>query len=345
MTVFDAVSLLLIGTIAGAIFFDASRRDRRMSTRLRLVGAAGVAVAVAGLFATVGWGALAGHTDEPPILPLADWVAALVDWLIETLGDSFSAANNEVVYWIGVLERFLHQSIAWPLMIMIVVGVAYHATRRLRLPAGVALALLLVWLLQLWVPTMQTLSLMIVAIAATLLFGLPVGIFMSRHDRFRAAMLPILDLMQTMPSLVYLIPGVMLFGLGAFSAVLATMVYAAPPLIRLTDLGIRLVDKEVTEAATSFGATRRQLLWTVQLPLALPNIMAGVNQAIMMSLAMVVIASMIGVDGLGQEVLQGLMRQQPGKGFAAGISIVLLAIVLDRITQAYGRRGGVSQAD
>jgi len=150
--------------------------------------------------------------------------------------------------------------------------------------------------------------------------------------------MPILDFMQTMPSFVYLIPVVMLFGLGTFAGVLATTIYAAPPLVRLTDLGIRLVDADVIEAATAFGATRRQTLFGVQIPLALPNIMAGVNQSIMMALAMVVIASMIGVRGLGQEVLYGLQRQEPGTGFVAGLSIVLLAIVLDRITQAYGRR-------
>jgi glycine betaine/proline transport system permease protein len=301
-------------------------------------------VAVAGLFAAVGWSRPGDLTVQAPAVPLADWVDAVIDWLVRSFGDAFGAVNDVAVYWIGVLERFLGRTVAWPLVIAVAAGVAYHATRRLWLPAGVALALLFVWLLQLWVPTMQTLSLMIVAIAATLIVGLPVGIVMARHDRFRAALLPVLDLMQTMPSLVYLIPGVMLFGLGAFSAVLATMVYAAPPLIRLTDLGIRQVDEEVTEAAVSFGASRRQILWSVQLPLALPSIMTGINQAIMMSLAMVVIASMIGVSGLGQEVLQGLMRQQPGKGFAAGIAIVLLAIVLDRITQAYGRRGDVRKA-
>jgi glycine betaine/proline transport system permease protein len=177
-----------------------------------------------------------------------------------------------------------------------------------------------------------------VSILVTVVFGLPLGIVMSQSNRVRAVMLPILDLMQTMPSFVYLIPAVMLFGLGNFSGVLATMIYAAPPLIRLTDLGIRLVDREVLEASSAFGASRRQKLFGVQIPLALPNIMAGVNQSIMMALAMVVIASMIGVRGLGQEVLYGLQRQEPGTGFVAGLSIVLLAIVLDRITQAYGRR-------
>jgi len=185
---------------------------------------------------------------------------------------------------------------------------------------------------------MQTLSLISVSIVVTMVIGLPLGVAMALSRRFRTLMMPLLDFMQTMPSFVYLIPVVMLFGLGTFSGVLATAIYAAPPLIRLTDLGIRLVDPEVLEAATSFGASRRQKLWRVQLPLAMPNVMAGVNQSIMMALAMVVIASMIGVRGLGQEVLYGLQRQEAGAGFTAGLSIVLLAITLDRITQAYGKR-------
>ena len=217
-------------------------------------------------------------------------------------------------------------------------ALAYHASRSPRLAAGVAAAFALIWSLELWTPTMQTLSLMSVSLLVTVALGLPLGVLMSQSDRVRALMIPVLDFMQTMPSFVYLIPVVMLFGLGTFSGVLATTIYAAPPLMRLTDLGIRLVDKELVEAATAFGATRRQILFGVQIPLALPNIMAGVNQSIMMALAMVVIASMIGVRGLGQEVLYGLQRQEPGTGFVAGLAIVLLAIVLDRITQAYGRR-------
>ncbi|MDH4192465.1 MAG: ABC transporter permease subunit, partial [Betaproteobacteria bacterium] len=239
---------------------------------------------------------------------------------------------------IGYLERFLHQSIAWPLMALLFAAIAYHASRGLALSATVLAALTLIWSLGLWTPTMQTLSLIGVSLLATLAVGLPLGVAMSQSNRLRALMAPILDLMQTMPSFVYLIPVVMLFGLGTFSGVLATTIYAAPPLVRLTDLGIRLVDNELVEAATAFGATRRQTLFGVQIPLALPTIMAGVNQSIMMALAMVVIASMIGVRGLGQEVLYGLQRQEPGTGFVAGVSIVLLAIVLDRITQAYGRR-------
>jgi glycine betaine/proline transport system permease protein len=159
---------------------------------------------------------------------------------------------------------------------------------------------------------------------------------MSRANRVREKILPILDLMQTIPAFVYLIPGIMLFGLGAVPAIIATFIYAVPPLVRLTDLGIRLVDSEVTEAADAFGASKKQKLWGVQIPLALPNIMQGINQCTMMALSMVVIASMIGTRGLGDEVLLGLQQLNVGRAAEAGIAIVLLAIVLDRITQSYG---------
>ncbi|MDX1374551.1 MAG: proline/glycine betaine ABC transporter permease [Burkholderiales bacterium] len=275
---------------------------------------------------------------EPPLIPLAEWIDRLVDWLVVNYGDRLGELNNWIVHKIGFFERFLSQSIAWPLMMVGFAALAYHASRSLRLAAGVAAALALKWSQGRGTPTKQTLALLSVALVVTVALGLPLGVLMSQSDRVRALMTPVLDFMQTMPSFVYLIPVVMLFGLGTFSGVIATTIYAAPPLVRLTDLGIRLVDKELIEAATAFGATRRQTLFGVQIPLALPNVMAGVNQSIMMALAMVVIASMIGVRGLGQEVLYGLQRQEPGTGFVAGLSIVLLAIVLDRITQAYGRR-------
>jgi glycine betaine/proline transport system permease protein len=185
---------------------------------------------------------------------------------------------------------------------------------------------------------MQTLSLMLVAVSISVLLGIPIGIAMASFRGVRAVMLPILDVMQTMPSFVYLIPVVMLFNLGKLAALFATVIYAVPPVIRLTDLGIRLVDAEVLEASRAFGASRSRQLFGVQLPLALPNIMAGINQTTMMALAMVVIASMIGVRGLGYEVLQGINRLQVGRGLLAGLGIVILAIIFDRITQQFGRR-------
>jgi len=171
----------------------------------------------------------------------------------------------------------------------------------------------------------------------SVVIAIPLGILAARSDRLRAVLMPLLDIMQTMPSFVYLIPVLMLFGLGKVPAIFATVIYAAPPLIRLTDLGIRQVDREVMEAINAFGANRWQQLFGVQLPLALPSIMAGINQTTMMALSMVVIASMIGARGLGEDVLVGIQTLNVGKGLEAGLAIVILAVVIDRITQAYGR--------
>jgi ABC-type proline/glycine betaine transport system permease subunit len=334
-----AVSLLLSAALVGAVVYHAAGRwlpnDKARRAGFAL-GAAAVLL-VAGF--TGAWSFVVGYRADEPLLPVAGYIDRLVDWLVTDYGDVLrERVSNPVVYAIGFFERFLDRGIAWPLMALLFAGLAYHASRRLGLALFVAASFVLIWSLDLWRPTMQTLSLISVSIVVTVLVGLPLGVLMGLSGRFRTLMMPLLDFMQTMPSFVYLIPVVMLFGLGTFSGVLATAVYAAPPLMRLTDLGLRLVDREVLEAATSFGASRRQKLWRVQLPLAMPNVMAGVNQSIMMALAMVVIASMIGVRGLGQEVLYGLQRQEAGAGFTAGLSIVLLAIALDRITQAYGQR-------
>ena len=189
----------------------------------------------------------------------------------------------------------------------------------------------------LWEKLMQTLALMLVATVLSVSLGVPLGILTSRSAWLRRVLLPTLDVMQTLPSFVYLIPVLMLFGLGKVPAILATIIYALPPLIRLTDLGIRHVDGEVVEAARAFGTTRWQLLVNVQMPLARPSIMAGINQTTMMALSMVVIASMIGSRGLGEDVLAGIQTLDVGKGTQAGIAIVILAIVIDRISQGYGQ--------
>ena len=198
--------------------------------------------------------------------------------------------------------------------------------------------LCVIGVLGMWDAGMQTLALMIMAAGLSVLIGIPLGVLMARVNWLRSVMLPVLDVMQTMPSFVYLIPVVMLFGLGKIPAIIATVIYAVPPLIRLTDLGIRLVDREVLEASRAFGANPRQQLFGVQLPLALPNIMAGINQTTMMALSMVVIASMIGARGLGYEVLLGINRLEVGRGLLAGLGIVVLAVLFDRITQSYGQR-------
>ena len=269
-------------------------------------------------------------------IPLGQWINHGIEWLVETHGDAFESFGNALLWVIVSVEQMLRAA-PWWLVIIVLGGLAFHATRRMLVTATVMTAMFTIGLLGLWDLAMQTLSLMLVAILLGAVTGLPIGIAMSQSNRIRAVFLPLLDVMQTMPSFVYLIPALMLFGLGKVPAVLATVIYAVPPLIRLTDLGIRLVDPEIVEASEAFGATRRQKLMGVQLPLALPNIMQGVNQMTMMALAMVVIASMIGARGLGEEVLLGIQRLDFGRGAEAGLSIVALAIIFDRITQAYGR--------
>jgi glycine betaine/proline transport system permease protein len=201
------------------------------------------------------------------------------------------------------------------------------------------IGLLFIGLVGLWEHTMTTLAIIVTAVFVSILIGIPLGITAAKNDRFEQTIRPILDGMQTMPSFVYLIPAVFFFGLGKVPAVVATFIYAVPPSIRLTNLGIRQVAAETVEAGKAFGCTGAQLLLKIQLPLARPSIMAGINQTIMMALAMVVIASMIGASGLGLEVLRGIERLDVGRGFLAGFAIVIVAIIIDRISQAFGRAG------
>lgn len=275
--------------------------------------------------------------------PLAIWINEAVDWLVVNYGDAFEAAANRLLTVLVWIEQLL-RGMPWWLVIVLAAGAAWHGSRRPGLAVGVAGCLLLIGSLGLWELAMQTLALMLVAVGLAVVIGVPLGILLSQSDRVRLVLLPVLDAMQTLPSFVYLIPALMLFGLGKVPALFATVVYALPPLARLTDLGIRLVDKEVMEASAAFGAGRLQRLFGVQLPLALPNIMAGLNQCTMMALAMVVVASMIGARGLGEPVLLGIQRLDVGQGAVAGIGIVALAVVFDRISQAYGRRAGASRA-
>lgn len=282
------------------------------------------------------------RTTEQTMFPerltfsIADWVNAWVDALVTNYGDLFRKISDTLLWAIVNLEGLLRAT-PWWLLLAIVAAIAWHATRRL-LPTLVITGLLfLVGAVGLWDKLMQTLALMLVATFISVLIGIPLGILAARSNRLRAVLMPLLDIMQTMPSFVYLIPVLMLFGLGKVPAIFATVIYAAPPLIRLTDLGIRQVDSEVMEAVNAFGANRWQQLFGVQLPLALPSIMAGINQTTMMALSMVVIASMIGARGLGEDVLVGIQTLNVGKGLEAGLAIVILAVVIDRITQAYGR--------
>ena len=271
-------------------------------------------------------------------LPLMAWINDAFKKLNESYGWIFEAINNFLLAMLVALKNFLILA-PWPLVILGVVVIAYFASgRKIGTTVFVGFCTFFIGFLHpiFWQKAIETTAIMLISIFLCTIVGIPIGILMARSLRVRDKLLPVLDLMQTIPAFVYLIPGIMLFGLGAVPAIIATFIYAVPPLVRLTDLGIRLVDKEVIEAADAFGASKKQKLLGVQLPLALPNIMQGINQCTMMALSMVVIASMIGTRGLGDEVLLGLQQLNVGKAAEAGIAIVLLAIVLDRITQSYG---------
>jgi len=282
---------------------------------------------------------------------LVDWPKWLDIKFMDWLNPAFKEFNEEYGIYFEVVNNFLLGAILsvkklltflpWPLVIALVVAVVFFSSgRKIGTTVFVGFCTFFIGFLhpKFWDKAIETTSIMIIGIIICIIIGIPLGIAMSRNNKVRNAILPVLDLMQTIPSFCYLIPGIMLFGLGAVPAIIATVIYAVPPLVRLTDLGITLVDTEVIEAAEAFGASPKQKLLGVQLPLALPNIMQGINQCTMMALAMVVIASMIGTRGLGDEVLLGLQQLNVGKATEAGLAIVLLAIVLDRITQAYGKR-------
>ncbi len=259
-----------------------------------------------------------------------------VQSLVVNYGFVFKAISQTILQAILFIE-WIVRGLPWWLVIIAFMALTWQATRKVALVVIVAVMLFVIGALGLWDLAMQTLALMLMATLISVAIGVPMGIWLAKSRLMRGITLPVLDVMQTMPSFVYLIPAIMLFGLGKVPAVLATIVYAVPPLIRLTDLGIRQVDGEVVEAATAFGGSPRQILFGVELPLATPTIMAGLNQTIMMALSMVVVASMIGARGLGEQVLNGIQTLDVGKGLEAGLGIVILAIVLDRITQGFGR--------
>ncbi|SDR28397.1 proline/glycine betaine ABC transporter permease [Pseudovibrio sp. Tun.PSC04-5.I4] len=269
--------------------------------------------------------------------PIRTSTNELVDFLVVNYGDGFEAFSNSILFLLVRLERVLRG--ADPIVILICIGlITYAASRRWGLSLVMMGAMWFIGALGLWEKSMQTVAILLVAVLISVVIGVPLGVVSARSNRVRALLNPVLDLMQTIPSFVYLIPAAMLFGLGKVPAILATVIYAAPPLIRLTDLGIRYVDEEVVEASRAFGATRWQILKSVQIPLALPSIMQGLNQTMMMALAMVVIASMIGARGVGETVLLGLQRNDAGQGLLGGLAIVALAVVFDRITQSAGQR-------
>lgn len=226
----------------------------------------------------------------------------------------------------------------WPLVLAVLCGLAFAASRSWRLTLGALIAFCAIGLFGMWEDMMKTLAMILVSTLLSVLIGIPVGIATARFRALRAIITPVLDVMQTMPTFVYLIPVVMLLGIGKVPGLIAVVIYALPPTIRLTELGIRLVDQDVLEAADAFGSSPWRKLKDVQLPLALPTIMAGVNQTIMMALSMVVVASMIGVQGLGLPVLKAISNQYFAMGLFNGFAIVGIAILFDRVSQAFGRR-------
>lgn len=268
-------------------------------------------------------------------IPIRDWVSAAVDYLSTQFSVIFDSISNLVLF---LVDNFKDGLLALhPLILIVILGLITYRMAGLTTTIVAVVGLFLVENIGLWVAFNETLALVLSAEVFVIALGLPLGILAAGSDRFYGIIRPILDFMQTMPAFVYLIPAVMFFGLGLVPGVIATFVFAIPPLIRLTNLGIRQVPKELIEASDAFGATRAQKLIKVQMPVALPTVMAGVNQSIMLGLSMVVIAAMIGAGGLGADVLRGISRLQVGQGFEAGLAVVILAIILDRITAGFGQ--------
>ena len=257
--------------------------------------------------------------------------------LVRAYVNVIDAAVQPLQVFLNFLERTFVTS-PWPIILLAMLAIVYFGSRDIKVTIGTAVSMFLIGLMGLWNDTMVTLAMVTVCTFIAIVIGIPIGIVMARSERVQSIINPVLDVMQTMPSFVYLIPVVMIFGIGKVPGLIAVVIYAVPPMIRLTNLGIRLVDKEVLEAADAFGSSSWQKLKNVQIPLALPTIMAGINQTIMMSLAMVVVASMVGVGGLGRNVLQAINNQFFTVGFLNGFALVAIAIIFDRTSQAYGKR-------
>jgi len=252
-------------------------------------------------------------------------------------GDVLEAFFDPLLFFLVWFEKLLITT-PWPIIIIVISYLAWAGSRSVLIVLGTAFSFIFIGYLDMWEDTMSTLAIISVATLLCIVVGLPVGVLMARSDRVQSLITPILDIMQTIPSFVYLIPVVMLLGIGKVPGLIAVCIYAIPPIVRLTNLGLRLVNREVLEAADAFGATYFQKLLRIQIPLALPNIFAGINQTIMMSLAMVVIAAMIGVQGLGQPVLRAISNQYLALGVMNGLAIVALAVIFDRVSQRFGKR-------
>ncbi len=269
-------------------------------------------------------------------LDLGSWVNDVVQHLLDNYSGAFDSVGGVVSGFSEGIEQLLMLPPAW-LLIAIFVGLGLWRIGA-RFAGFTAVSFILIVMTGFWEQTVVTLGLTFSSTLISLLLGIPLGIWAANSERVSLTIRPILDFMQTMPAFVYLIPAAMLFGLGRVPGIIATVIFAMPPAVRLTNLGIRQVNKEIIEAGQSFGCNSRQLLFKVQLPNAMPSIMAGVNQTIMMALSMVIIASMVGAGGLGNDVLASIQRLDIGLGFESGMAVVLLAIILDRITESFGTK-------
>ncbi len=283
-------------------------------------------------------GPAARTSNFPFTISIRAPVNRAIDDLVAKHGGAFRAVSNALLSVIVALDGVLGV-IPWWLLIIALMALAWAGTRRIGLSVAVAVLMFVLGALGLWELMTQTLSLVLISCLLGALIGLPTGVAAARWRGLKAVLMPVLDAMQTMPGFVYLIPALMLFGLGKVPAVLATLIYCLPPIVRLTALGLEQVDPEIREAGLAFGLDPWQMLWRVELPQARPSIMAGVNQMIMLALSMVVVASMIGARGLGEQVLNGIQTLDVGQGLEAGLGIVILAFVLDRISQGFGRAG------
>ncbi|WP_110656074.1 ABC transporter permease [Salinicola halimionae] len=267
-----------------------------------------------------------------PRIPLGDWIETGLDFLTTEFSGVTRAISRGTQAGINLLNDGLMWLPEWAVIALVALLCWKVGGRRLAI--GALLGLGLIWNLGLWDPMIQTLTLVVIATLIAIVIALPLGILAAISDRFYRVIMPILDFMQTMPAFVYLIPAIPFFGIGSVSGIFATVIFSMPPAIRFTTLGIRQVPKDLIEAADAYGSTRSQKLVKVQLPLSLPTLMGGINQTIMLALSMVVIAAMIGANGLGSEVWRAIQRLRPGEGFEAGIAVVIMAMLLDRLTQS-----------
>jgi len=275
--------------------------------------------------------------ERVPLMELKKGIDLSFRLFSRKYGDAIETFFDPLLFFLVWLEKLLLTT-PWPIIILVICILAWFGSRSWKLVVGSAIAFILIGYFGMWNDCMATVAIITVCTIICIAVGIPIGVVMSKSERAEKTILPVLDMMQTIPSFVYLVPILMLLGIGKVPGLIAVCIYAVPPVIRLTNLGIREVDKETLEACDSYGATPFQKLTTVQIPLSLPTIFAGVNQTIMMALAMVVIASMIGVKGLGVPILRAISNQYLALGLLNGLAIVALAIIFDRITQEYGRR-------